>query len=94
MAAVTHLSASQLTLYLQCSLKYRFHYVDQIEAKFKSSGLAFGGTIHSTLEWLHRHGPDQENRNAASRAVSIYNAWAATQTAMPQQTSLFEEYEV
>lgn len=46
------------------------------------------------LEWLHRHGPDQENRNAASRAVSIYNAWAATQTAMPQQTSLFEEYEV
>ncbi len=46
------------------------------------------------LEWLHRHGPDQANRNAASRAVSIYNAWAATQTAMPQQTSLFEEYEV
>lgn len=46
------------------------------------------------LEWLHRHGPDQANRNAASRAVSIYNAWAATQTAMPQQTALFEEYEV
>lgn len=46
------------------------------------------------LEWLHRHGPDQANRNAASRAVSIYNAWAATQTAMPQQSSLFEEYEV
>jgi putative DNA methylase len=46
------------------------------------------------LEWLHRHDPDQANRNAASRAVSIYNAWAATQTAMPQQTSLFEEYEV
>ena len=45
------------------------------------------------LEWLHRHGPDQANRNAASRAVSIYNAWAATQTAMPQQSSLFEEYE-
>lgn len=45
------------------------------------------------LEWLHAHGPDQANRNAASRAVSIYNAWAATQTAMPQQTTLFEEYE-
>lgn len=44
------------------------------------------------LEWLHAHGPDQANRNAASRAVSIYNAWAATQTAMPQQTPLFEEY--
>ena len=45
------------------------------------------------LEWLHAHGPDQANRNAASRAVSIYNAWAATQTVMPQQTALFEEYE-
>lgn len=45
------------------------------------------------LEWLHAHGPDQANRNAASRAVSIYNAWAATQTAMPQQSALFEEYE-
>ena len=46
------------------------------------------------LEWLHKNGPDQPSRNAASRAVSIYNAWAATQTAMPQQSSLFEEYEV
>ncbi len=45
------------------------------------------------LEWLHANGPDQANRNAASRAVSIYNAWATTQTAMPQQTALFEEYE-
>ncbi len=45
------------------------------------------------LEWLHRNGPDQTTRNAASRAVSIYNAWAAAQTAMPLQTSLFEEYE-
>lgn len=46
------------------------------------------------LEWLHKNDPDQSSRNAASRAVSIYNSWAATQTAMPQQSSLFEEYEV
>jgi hypothetical protein len=46
------------------------------------------------LEWLHRNGVDQVNRNAASRAVSIYSAWAATQTTMPQQSSLFEEYEL
>lgn len=43
------------------------------------------------LEWLHRNGPDQANRNAASRAVSIYNAWAASQTVKPTQGSLFEE---
>jgi adenine-specific DNA methylase len=46
------------------------------------------------LEWLHKRGADQPTRNAASRAVSIYSAWAATQTAKPQQGSLFEEYEL
>ncbi|MCX8500154.1 MAG: DUF1156 domain-containing protein [Alphaproteobacteria bacterium] len=46
------------------------------------------------LEWLHKNGPDQASRNAASRAVSIYNAWAATQAVKPTQGSLFEDYEV
>lgn len=45
------------------------------------------------LEWLQRHGPDQATRNAASRAVSIYNAWHASQAVKPTQGSLFEEYE-
>lgn len=43
------------------------------------------------LEWLHRNGPDQAARNAASRAISIYNAWAASQTGKPVQGALFEE---
>lgn len=46
------------------------------------------------LEWLHRNGPDQATRNAASRAVSIYNTWAASQAVKPTQGSLFEEYEL
>jgi putative DNA methylase len=46
------------------------------------------------LEWLHKNGPDQANRNAASRAVSIYNSWAATQAVKPTQGTLFEEYEL
>ncbi|AOI68916.1 SAM-dependent methyltransferase [Burkholderia ubonensis] len=45
------------------------------------------------LEWLQKNGPDQTNRNAASRAVSIYNAWLASQAVKPTQGSLFEEYE-
>jgi adenine-specific DNA methylase len=44
------------------------------------------------LEWLHKNGPDQATCNAASRAVSIYNAWAASQAVKPTQGSLFEEY--
>ena len=50
--------------------------------------------LKSLLEWLHKHGADQTTRNAASRAVSIYNNWAATQTAKPQQSSLFEDYDL
>lgn len=43
------------------------------------------------LEWLHRNGPDQTTRNAASRAVSIYNAWHASQAPQPTQGSLFDD---
>lgn len=46
------------------------------------------------LEWLQRNGPDQTLRNAASRAVSIYSTWAATQAGKLTQSSLFEEYEL
>ncbi|MBR8361540.1 DUF1156 domain-containing protein [Burkholderia vietnamiensis] len=43
------------------------------------------------LEWLHRNAPDQANRNAASRAITIYNAWAASQGPQPVQASLFDD---
>jgi putative DNA methylase len=43
------------------------------------------------LEWLNRNGPDQTTRNAASRAVSIYNAWHASQSPQPAQGSLFDD---
>jgi putative DNA methylase len=46
------------------------------------------------LEWLYRNGPDQTTRNAASRALSIYNAWASSQAVKPVQGALFEGYEV
>ncbi len=43
------------------------------------------------LEWLHRNSPEQTTRNAASRAVSIYNAWHASQAPQPAQGSLFDD---
>ena len=43
------------------------------------------------LEWLHRNGSDQASRNAASRALSIYNAWQASQEGQPLQGSLFDD---
>jgi putative DNA methylase len=76
-----------------------------IGACFDSSGINAADTLRNDnfkphvalkplLEWLHKHGADQPTRNAASRAVSIYTAWAATQTAQPLQGTLFEEYEL
>ncbi len=51
---INHLSASQINLYLLCSLKYKFQYIDKLPKPFKSSGLAFGSVIHSALEWFHK----------------------------------------
>lgn len=42
------------------------------------------------LEWLQKNGPDQTTRNAASRAVSIFTTWQASQAPKPQQASLFD----
>ena len=76
-----------------------------IGACFDGSGINASDTIKNEnfkphvalkplLEWLHNNGPDQASRNAASRAVSIYNGWAAMQAVKPTQGSLFEEYEL
>jgi putative RecB family exonuclease len=47
-------SVSQISLYLACPLKYRFQYVDQLPKAFRPAALAFGGAIHSAIEWFHR----------------------------------------
>lgn len=49
-----YLSASRINLYMQCSLKYKFRYIDKLPVPFKSSGLVFGSAVHSALDWLHR----------------------------------------
>jgi putative RecB family exonuclease len=51
---IEHLSKSQITLYLDCSLKYKYQYIDNLPKPFKPAGLAFGGSIHAVLEWLHK----------------------------------------
>ena len=44
-----HLSYSQINTYLTCPLKYKFHYIDQIEPPFVSSALVFGSCIHEAV---------------------------------------------
>ncbi len=45
------------------------------------------------LEWFVRHGPDQDTRHAATRAVRIYDGWVATQAPPPKQGELFAREE-
>ncbi len=47
-------SVSQVQTYLGCPLKYRFQYIDQLPKAFRPAALAFGGSIHSAVEWFHR----------------------------------------
>jgi len=51
---IEHLSNSQINLYSQCSLKYKFQYIDEIPRPFKPSGLALGSVVHSALSWLNK----------------------------------------
>src|SRR5262245_42081296 len=53
MPALSHLSASHLTLYLTCSLKFRFQYIDKLPRLFKSANQVFGLAMHAALQWLH-----------------------------------------
>jgi len=66
-----------MSLYLQCPLKYKFQYVDGLPKPFRPSGLAFGGSIHSALAWLHKQ---RMNGNDASldKVYKIFDAdWYA-----------------
>ena len=45
--------------------------------------------LKALLEWLSRRGATPQARNAASRALSIYNNWAASHQQQVQQMALF-----
>lgn len=75
-----------------------------IGACFDGSGISASDTLkndnfkphvalRSLLEWLHRNGPDQATRNAASLAVHIYRNWQASLAPLPVQGSLFDDDE-
>ena len=49
-----HLSYSQINTYMMCPLRYRFHYIDQIEPPFVSAALAFGSCIHEAVAAFHQ----------------------------------------
>jgi putative RecB family exonuclease len=45
-----HLSYSQINCFMNCGLKYRFHYIDRLEPEFTSSALVFGSAMHAGIQ--------------------------------------------
>ena len=75
-----HLSISQITCYMDCSLKYKFNYIDELPKPFKSAGLAFGSAIHSAIEWFNKK--RQSGLNVTlDQLTSLFEAdWYAANT--------------
>src|SRR5947207_14142684 len=48
------LSASAISLYLTCSLQYRFQYIDRLPRLTLSENQAIGIAIHAALNWLRK----------------------------------------
>lgn len=76
-----------------------------IGACYDSSGINAADTLKNDnfkphpalkglLDWLSRRGSSQPLRNAASRALTIYNGWEASNKDAVRQLSLFQEDEV
>jgi len=71
-----------MNLYLLCSLKYRFQYLDELEKPFRSSALAFGSAFHAALAWYHEHAAEG-NGVTLDRIIKIFEAdWYAQKTGM------------
>jgi putative RecB family exonuclease len=49
-----HISHNQIFTYLNCSLKYKFHYVEGRPMERISIALPFGSAIHSAIEMFYR----------------------------------------
>jgi putative RecB family exonuclease len=68
-----HISYTQISTYMNCSLKYFYQYIEQIEWPFKPEGLIFGSAIHKALE--HFYLGRQEGRDVpVPEMMAIFDA--------------------
>ena len=70
-----HISYSQISVYLQCPLKYRFHYIDALEPAFTSASLAFGQAVHQAVASFFQNALEGD-RLTADNMIDVYReAW-------------------
>src|SRR5437899_10302456 len=92
MPAPEALSASSIQLYLTCSLKWRFQYLDRLPRLTVSVNQAFVIDMHEALNWLHKSRKDRRNLPLAE-VLQVFDAdwYAQTQTARHIQVHFDEE---
>jgi len=71
----SHLSYSQIALYLECPLKYQLVYLEGLEREGIPSALAFGRVIHKALAGFYRDAMDREPFNLAAFLKAFAEAW-------------------
>jgi putative RecB family exonuclease len=71
-----HISNNQIFTYLNCSLKYRFHYVEKRPPERVSIALPFGAAIHAAIEIYYR---SIQNNN---RIESVEALWERFETCL------------
>ena len=62
-----YVSHSQIFTYLNCSLKYRFHYVEKRKPERISIALPFGTAMHASLELFYRSLKDRSQQGTPER---------------------------
>jgi putative RecB family exonuclease len=67
-----YLSASRITQYLMCPLKYRLVYVDRVDPDFLPSNLVLGSCIHSAIEGFY-HNWQEGIRMEAGEVINLFD---------------------
>jgi putative RecB family exonuclease len=69
-----YLSASRITQYLMCPLKYRLIYVDKVDPDFLPSNLVLGSCIHSAIEGFY-HNWQEGLRLTPETVIELFEAY-------------------
>ena len=69
-----YVSSSQIFTYLNCSLKYRFHYVEKRKPERLSIALPFGTAMHASLELFYRSMKNGRNKEPLNALQETFEA--------------------
>jgi putative RecB family exonuclease len=70
-----HLSYSSVACYLQCPLKWKFHYIDQLPEEFVSTSLVFGHAIHESVAAFLNASLSGDSLSPDEMLMVYLNAW-------------------